>query len=60
MKRGDRPKTIHKKVEVYEPEELKPLFAVCKPEDRLIFQVFLCIGFRERSATGPLQLRPIV
>ena len=49
MNKGDWPKTIEKKVEIYQPEELKPFFAVCNPEERLIFQVFLCTGFRERE-----------
>jgi integrase len=49
MNKGDWPKTIDKKVEIYQPEELKPFFAVCNPEERLIFQVFLCSGFRERE-----------
>jgi integrase/recombinase XerD len=49
MKKGDWPKTIDKKIEIYQPEELKPFFAACDPEERLIFQVFLCTGFRERE-----------
>jgi integrase len=49
MKRGDWPKTIDKKVEIYQPEELKAFFAVCNAEERLIFQVFLCTGFRDRE-----------
>ena len=49
MKKGDWPKTIDKKIEIYQPEELKPFFAACSPEERLVFQVFLCTGFRERE-----------
>jgi len=49
MKKGDWPKTIDKKIEIYQPEELKAFFAVCNPDERLIFQVFLCTGFRERE-----------
>ena len=49
MKKGDWPKTIEKKVEIYQPEELTKFFAACEPEERLIFQVFLCTGFRERE-----------
>ncbi|MGO8719853.1 MAG: tyrosine-type recombinase/integrase [Acidobacteriaceae bacterium] len=49
MNKGDWPKTIDKKVEIYQPEELKPFFAACNSEERLIFQVFLCSGFRERE-----------
>jgi integrase/recombinase XerD len=49
MKKGDWPKTIEKKIEIYQPEELKTFFAACNPDERLIFQVFLCTGFRERE-----------
>jgi integrase/recombinase XerD len=49
MKKGDWPKTVDKKIEMYQPEELKAFFAACDPEERLIFQVFLCTGFRERE-----------
>ena len=49
MKKGDWPKTIEKKIEIYQPEELKKFFAACNPDERLIFQVFLCTGFRERE-----------
>ncbi len=49
MKKGDWPKTIEKKVEIYQPEELKAFFAACTLEERLVFQVFLLTGFRERE-----------
>jgi len=49
MKKGDWPKTIDKKIEIYQPEELKAFFAACNSDERLIFQVFLCTGFRERE-----------
>ncbi|HUB00083.1 MAG TPA: tyrosine-type recombinase/integrase [Terracidiphilus sp.] len=49
MKKGDWPKTIDKKIEIYQPEELKAFFAACDPDERLIFHVFLCTGFRERE-----------
>ncbi len=49
MKKGDWLKTIEKKVEIYQPEELTKFFAACEPEERLIFQVFLRTGFRERE-----------
>ena len=52
MNKGDWPKTIEKKVEMYQPEELKPFLAACDPEERLIFQVFLCTGFREREVAN--------
>jgi integrase len=50
MMKGDWPKTVDKKIEIYQPEELKTFFAACNPEERLLFQVFLCWGFREREA----------
>ncbi|HEV2486296.1 MAG TPA: site-specific integrase [Terracidiphilus sp.] len=49
MKRGDWPKTIEKKVEIYQPEELSRFLAACDPEERLLFQIFLGTGFRERE-----------
>lgn len=49
MKKGDWPKTIEKKVEIYQPEELKAFFAACTTEERVVFQVFLLTGFRERE-----------
>jgi integrase/recombinase XerD len=52
MNKGDWPRTIDKKVEMYQPEELNPFFAACDPEERLIFQVFLCTGFREREVAN--------
>jgi integrase len=49
MRRGDWPKTIEKRVEIYQPEELSRFFRACLPEERTLFQVFLCTGFRERE-----------
>ena len=49
MRRGDWPKTIEKRVEIFQPEELNRFFAACTPEERTIFQVFLCTGFQERE-----------
>jgi integrase len=49
MNKGDWPKTIDKKAEIYPPEELKPFFAACDPEELLVFQIFLFTGFRERE-----------
>lgn len=49
MKKGDWPKTVDKKIEIYQPEELKTFLDACDPEERLVFQVFLCTGFRERE-----------
>jgi site-specific recombinase XerD len=44
--RGDWPKTIGKKIEIYQPEELKKFFAACSSEEQLLFQMFLFTGFR--------------
>jgi hypothetical protein len=52
MMKGDWPKTVDKKIEIYQPEELKTFIAACNPEERLLFQVFLCWGSRERECTG--------
>lgn len=49
LKKGDWPKTTEVPVEVYEPEELKRFFAACEPDERLLFQVFLCTGFRSQE-----------
>lgn len=49
LHKGDWPKTVDKRVEIYEPEELKRFFTACEPEERLIFQAFLCSGFRSRE-----------
>jgi integrase/recombinase XerD len=49
LKKGDWPKTIDASVEVYEKEEIETFFAVCKPIEKLIFQTFLCSGFRARE-----------
>jgi integrase len=49
LNKGDWPKTTEVPVEVYEQEELKRFFAACEPAERLLFQVFLCTGFRSRE-----------
>jgi integrase/recombinase XerD len=49
LRKGDWPKTVEKKVEIYQPEELKKFFDASGPEERIIFQVFLCTGFREKE-----------
>ena len=49
MQKGDWPKTTDKKVDIYQPDELKQFLSACTPEERLVFQVFLCSGFRERE-----------
>jgi len=69
LHKGDWPRTIDKRVEIYEREELTRFFKACTPEERLIFQVFLCSGFRSREVScltwedvdwkaGTLSVRP--
>jgi len=69
LHKGDWPRTIDKRVEIYEREELTRFFKACNPEERLIFQVFLCSGFRSREVScltwedvdwkaGTLSVRP--
>lgn len=48
LHKGDWPRTIDKRVEIYELEELTRFFKACNSEERLIFQVFLCSGFSLR------------
>jgi integrase/recombinase XerD len=49
MKKGDWPKTIDKKIETYQPEELAIFFLKCDLRSRAIFQTFLNTGFRDRE-----------
>ena len=49
LKKGDWPKVAEVPVEAYEQEELKRFFAACEPDERLLFQVFLCTGFRSQE-----------
>lgn len=69
LQKGDWPRTVDKQVEIYEREDLTRFFAACNPEERLVFQVFLCSGFRSRELscltwedvnwkTGTLSVRP--
>jgi hypothetical protein len=51
MVKGDWPKTIDKKTEKYEPEKLKAFFAACEQRNRVLFQVFLCTGFRDHEVS---------
>ncbi len=46
LRKGDWPKTIEKKIEIYQPEELKKFFAACSNDERLLFRTFLFTGFR--------------
>jgi len=69
LHKGDWPRTVDKRVEIYEPEEINKFFAACAPEERLVFQTFLCSGFRFRELScltwedvdwkvGTLSVRP--
>ena len=51
LKRGDWPKTTEKKIEVYTKEEIEKFFAACTDDERLLFEVFLCTGFRDREVS---------
>ena len=46
LRKGDWPKTIDKKIEIYQPEEFEKFFAACNADERLQFQLFLFTGFR--------------
>jgi len=49
LHKGDWPRTVDKRVEIYEPEEITKFFAACDAEEKLVFQTFLCTGFRSRE-----------
>lgn len=49
LKRGDWPKTTDRAVEVYEGVELRAFFRACSADEKLLFQTFLCSGFRKRE-----------
>ena len=51
LKRGDWPKTTEKKIEVYTAEEIEKFFAACTDDERLLFEVFLSTGFRDREVS---------
>jgi hypothetical protein len=56
LRKSDWPKTIEKKIEIYQPEELKKFLAACNADERLLFQMFLFTGFRAmeiRTLTWP-------
>ena len=46
LRKGDWPKTIEKKIEIYQPEEMEKFFAACRNDERLLFRTFLFTGFR--------------
>jgi integrase len=49
MKRGDWPKVTEPLVEIYEPKDLAAFFRACAPREKLLFETFLCTGFRKRE-----------
>lgn len=49
LKRGDWPKTTDRDVEAYETAQLRAFFGACSPSQKLLFQTFLCTGFRKRE-----------
>ena len=49
LKKGDWPKTTDKPIEVYTQEEMRKFFAACTDDERLLFQFFLCTGFRDQE-----------
>lgn len=49
LKKGDWPKTTDKPIEVYTEEEMQKFFAACTDDECLLFQVFLCTGFRDKE-----------
>ena len=51
LKKGDWPKTAEKKIEVYADEEIRQFFAACTDDERLLFEVFLITGFRDREVS---------
>ena len=49
LKKGDWPKTTDKPIEVYTEEQIQKFFTACTDDERLLFQVFLCTGFRDKE-----------
>jgi integrase/recombinase XerD len=49
LKKGTWPKTEDAKIDIYQPEELRRFFAACDPDEKLLFQVFLHSGFRDKE-----------
>ena len=48
--KGDWPRLTKTQIETYRLEELSAFFAACDTKDRMLFQVFLCSGFRHMEA----------
>lgn len=51
MKKGDWPTTSDPSVTVYDRKDLHAFFKACEEEEKLLFQTFLCTGFRAREVT---------
>lgn len=49
MKKGDWPKITEPIVQIYEPKELTAFFSACTSAERLLFETFLCTGFRKQE-----------
>lgn len=49
LKRGEWPKVAETEVEIYSTEELRAFFKACSEEEKLLFQIYLCSGFRNRE-----------
>ncbi len=51
MKKGDWPRVAKSEVEIYEPDEITTFLDACDARQRVLFQVFLCSGFRMREVS---------
>ena len=51
LKRDDWPKTTEKQIEVYTRTETKRFLKTCDPDERLLFELFLCTGFRDAEVS---------
>jgi integrase len=49
VRKGDWPDYVEEQPEVYEKEDLDKFFAVCLPNEQLVFQFFLMTGFRDQE-----------
>jgi len=49
VQKNDWPKFVEEEPEVYETEDLAKLFAVCDPEERLLFEFYQMTGMREQE-----------
>jgi integrase/recombinase XerD len=47
LKKGDWPKTTDKAIQIYTEKEIEDFFAACSEDELLLFEVFLCTGFRD-------------